>query len=136
MVFTQPWKLWLTDLDKHFARLKNVYFNALLFAARNLPGNLLSAYFMDRIASGKLLTWYVIASSTSLMTFAASAFSVSTFGIVASACLFQCFSVASWCCVDDTFVGRPDTKAVARGRQAFRTLPLMVASSHSCKTQT
>lgn len=86
---------WINTLFRE-VHLKNVYFNALLFAASNLPGNLLSAYLMDRIARGKLLTWNVIASATSLITFAASAFSVSTFGIVVSACLFQCFSVASW----------------------------------------
>jgi VNT family MFS transporter (synaptic vesicle glycoprotein 2) len=80
--------------------LKNVYFNALLFAASNLPGNLITAILLDKVGRGKLLTGSVIAAATSLLTFAASAFTLNGFGVVASACAFQCFTIAAWNTID------------------------------------
>lgn len=80
--------------------LHNIYFNALLFAASNLPGNIITAIWLDKIGRGKMLTGSVIAAATSLLTFAASAFYLNSFGVVASACAFQCFTVAAWNTID------------------------------------
>jgi len=80
--------------------LKNVYFNALLFAFSNLPGNILTALYMDKVSRGKMLTFNIVASAVSLMGFALGAFSLNSFWIIASACAFQCFTVAAWNTID------------------------------------
>ena len=80
--------------------LENVYFNALLFAAANLPGNILAAIFLDRIQRSTSLIGSIICAAVSLLLFAVSALQMHPFGIVASACLFQCFTVVSWNTID------------------------------------
>ena len=80
--------------------LENVYFNALLFAAANLPGNILAAIFLDRIQRSTSLIGSIICAAASLLLFAVSASQMHPFGIVASACLFQCFTVVSWNTID------------------------------------
>lgn len=101
--------------------LQNVYFNALLFSASNLPGNLASAYLMDRTGRARLLTGSLLLASLSLVAFAyvaatgtrngdnnnndddddASSISRSTTAwIVGSSCAFQCFTVAAWNTID------------------------------------
>ncbi|VEU38832.1 unnamed protein product [Pseudo-nitzschia multistriata] len=80
--------------------LENVYVNALLFAAANLPGNLLSALLMDRIGRSTSLIGSIACASVSLMLFALSAVWTNPTGIVLSACLFQCFTVAAWNTID------------------------------------
>jgi MFS family permease len=87
--------------------LENVYFNALLFAISNLPGNILSAILLDRIGRTKLLTSSILAASLSLLSFAfvankndENSDSRRTITIVVSACLFQCFTCAAWNTID------------------------------------
>jgi MFS family permease len=89
--------------------LEDVYFNALLFALANLPGNLLTAYLMDRTGRDKLLVGSVLCASASLLSFAAFASTSNetsdssppnTYGIVLSACSFQCFTIAAWNTID------------------------------------
>jgi hypothetical protein len=80
--------------------LKNVYFNALLFAASNLPGNLLTAMLMDRIGRSVMLTSSVLAAAASLVSFAWCAEILYPAGIVLSACSFQCFTIAAWNTID------------------------------------
>jgi VNT family MFS transporter (synaptic vesicle glycoprotein 2) len=82
--------------------LRNVYFNALLFALSNLPGNLLSAALMDRTGRAPLLSGSVFAAALSLVSFAVQAGKddVSTTIIVVSACAFQCFIIAAWNAID------------------------------------
>ena len=91
--------------------LENVYFNALLFAASNLPGNLMSAYLMDKTGRASLLTGSVLAAALSLIAFAYVAATEdtnendgidesATLWIVGSACAFQCFTVAAWNTID------------------------------------
>jgi MFS family permease len=86
--------------------LENVYFNALLFAISNLPGNILSALLLDQIGRTKLLTGSILAASLSLLPFAFVAENVKNSGshrtltIVVSACLFQCFTCAAWNTID------------------------------------
>lgn len=80
--------------------LQNVYFNALLFAASNLPGNLITAVLMDRVGRGILLIGSVLAAALSLVFFAFYANTSSQVGIVLSACSFQCFTIAAWNTID------------------------------------
>ena len=80
--------------------LQNVYFNALLFAASNLPGNIMTALLMDRVGRGPLLIGSVVAAASSLVLFAFSANTSWSTGIVLSACLFQCFTISAWNTID------------------------------------
>lgn len=92
----------LTWINSIFVQehLKNVYFNALLFAASNLPGNILTAILMDRIGRSIMLISSVVASASCLVSFAWSAYVTSQAGIVLSACAFQCFTIAAWNTID------------------------------------
>jgi MFS family permease len=80
--------------------LQNVYFNALLFSASNLPGNILTACFMDRVGRSPMLIASVVFAALSLVSFAACANVSNSTGIVLSACLFQCFTIAAWNTID------------------------------------
>jgi Sugar (and other) transporter len=84
--------------------LQNVYTNALLFALANLPGNVISAFLMDRGSSGRsrLLTGSLLAAATSLVAFAAAATrpEPSRLWIVGSACTFQACTISAWNAVD------------------------------------
>ena len=80
--------------------LQDIYFNALLFAAANLPGNILAAVFLDKVKRSTSLITSIVCASGSLVIFAVSASMESPFGIVASACLFQCFTVVAWNTID------------------------------------
>ena len=80
--------------------LENVYFNSLLFALANLPGNLLAAALMDRIGRSALLVSSILAAASSLVFFAWCAYTLSPPGIVLSACSFQCFIIAAWNTID------------------------------------
>mmetsp|Transcript_19492 Transcript_19492/g.28891 ORF Transcript_19492/g.28891 Transcript_19492/m.28891 type:complete len:568 (+) Transcript_19492:41-1744(+) len=101
---------WITSI---FAviNLENMYFNALLFSAANLPGNIASAYFIDRIGRTCMLVISSLASAASLLLFAffaeqrenssmslSESFNVS--GIVISACCFQASSISAWNTID------------------------------------
>lgn len=93
--------------------LENVYFNALLFAFSNLPGNLMSAFLMDKTGRASLLTGSVLAAALSLVAFAYVAAAqnndddnaettttISAAWIVVAACAFQCFTIAAWNAID------------------------------------
>jgi MFS family permease len=87
--------------------LENVYFNALLFAASNLPGNLLSGFLMDQTGRTCMLVSTSLAAAASLMSFAyfaaqesADAEALNASGIVISACSFQAFIIAAWNTID------------------------------------
>lgn len=80
--------------------LHNVYQNALLFAASNLPGNIITGIWMDRVKRGHMLQASIIASALCLVFFAIFSQTQSQFGIVASACAFQCFTIAAWNTID------------------------------------
>jgi MFS family permease len=85
--------------------LEDVYFNSLLFAAANLPGNLVAAFLMDRVGRTLMLMSSSLAASASLLLFAyfsrgPSHDSLNAAGIVTSACLFQAFSITAWNTID------------------------------------
>lgn len=86
--------------------LEDVYFNALLFALANLPGNLFTAFFMDRAGRSQILVGSILSASLSLLSFAYFANTPddetppSTLGVVLSACSFQCFTIAAWNTID------------------------------------
>lgn len=103
----------LTWINSIFAviNLQNMYFNALLFSAANLPGNVTSAFFLDRIGRIYMLAITSLASAASLLLFAFfvvqrtnnstyQSDSYNTAGIVISACCFQAFSIAAWNTID------------------------------------
>jgi MFS family permease len=92
---------WINTIFKE-VHLENVYFNALLFALSNLPGNMASAYFMDRSGRTPLLVGSILAAAVSLLSFAwfASGSTINAFGVVLSACLFQCFTITAWNTID------------------------------------
>ncbi len=80
--------------------LQNIYFNALLFAASNLPGNILTAIWMDKVGRSSMLISSVLAAAASLLSFAWCANVMNASGIVLSACSFQCFTIAAWNVID------------------------------------
>lgn len=85
--------------------LENIYFNSLLFAFSNLPGNVLSGVLMDRSGRSVMLIGSVLSAAMSLVSFAAFAggaenSSIHTTGIVISACCFQAFTIAAWNTID------------------------------------
>ena len=92
---------WINSLFV-IVHLENIYFNALLFSFSNLPGNLLSAFLMDRTGRKNMLVVSTLSAAFSLLIFAYFASdkedSLNTTGIVASACLFQAFSMLASPC--------------------------------------
>ena len=100
----------LTWINSIFVQinLSNVYFNALLFAAANLPGNILAGALLDRIGRRRLLTLAMGCSALSLIIFAhysqvrpdVDVPNANTAMIVLSACSFQAFSIAAWNAID------------------------------------
>ncbi|OEU20147.1 MFS general substrate transporter, partial [Fragilariopsis cylindrus CCMP1102] len=80
--------------------LENVYYNALLFAFSNLPGNILSGIYMDKIGRSKSLVGSIVLSSISLFFFAIFAEYEYSIGIVLSSCCFQCFTIMAWNTID------------------------------------
>ena len=100
----------LTWINSIFVQinLSNVYFNALLFAAANLPGNILAGALLDRIGRRRLLTLAMGCSALSLIIFAhysqvrpdVDVPNANTAMIVLSACSFQAVSIAAWNAID------------------------------------
>mmetsp|Transcript_16324 Transcript_16324/g.35451 ORF Transcript_16324/g.35451 Transcript_16324/m.35451 type:complete len:316 (-) Transcript_16324:111-1058(-) len=103
----------LTWINSIFVKvhLQDLYFNELLFAAANLPGNILAGGLIDRIGRRLLLTLAMGCSALSLAAFAYFAKgsdsngaggdgSVNTVMIVLCACSFQAFSIAGWNALD------------------------------------
>lgn len=103
---------WINTLFEK-VHLENIYFNALLFSLSNLPGNLISAYCMDRIGRTRLLTGSMLLAALSLVSFAYEAsssiqtdyennneLSHKRMLIVISACAFQCFTIIGWNTID------------------------------------
>ena len=89
--------------------MENVYWNALLFALSNLPGNVLSVTLMDRTGRTSLLIGSILASALSLVAFAYVAAidndnnngkTLPRGWIVLAACSFQCFGIVAWNTID------------------------------------
>jgi MFS family permease len=85
--------------------LENVYFNALLFAFSNLPGNIVSGVLMDSCGRSVMLIGSVLSAAASLVSFAIFAnrgdhSSLYATGIVLSACCFQAFTICAWNTID------------------------------------
>ena len=81
-------------------KLENVYFNALLFALSNLPGNILSALLLDRVGRGAVLSGCLLTAAASLFVFAYGASTMSPVWVVVTSCAFQGFSTAAWNSID------------------------------------
>eukprot|EP00953_Heterococcus_sp_UTEX-ZZ885_P012726 7288-Heterococcus_DN1.PRE.2 len=79
--------------------LGNPFLSSLVYSLANLPGNVFSVLFVERIGRKRLL-----ASSMALAAAAAALFALGTRGgavlIVGAAAAFNAFSVAGWNCLD------------------------------------
>ena len=93
--------IWINSIFEQI-NPKSVYMNALIFAASNLPGNILSAVLLDRVGRKIMLAISMLASAVSLGFFAlfSSDKFLSSSGVVVCACLFQAFSTSAWNTVD------------------------------------
>ena len=103
---------WINTLFEEI-HLENPYFNAMLFALANLPGNIGSALLVDRIGRRNVLFGSAMGGALSLLGFAfvtrnqgSNESSSShtrhdeTVGIVVAACLFQAFVAMAWNTID------------------------------------
>ena len=96
---------WINRLFEK-VHLSNIYFNAVLFALSNLPGNLLTAYLLDSWGRQLMLTTSLLAASVSLAAFGYVAAAVDENStqrdvlIVIAACSFQAFTIAAWNTID------------------------------------
>lgn len=82
----------------HKVGLENVYFNEILFASANLPGNIFAAAFLDRFGRVNVLSGSLCVAALSLVSFAV--FSQHQQLVVLSACIFQAASVSAWNAID------------------------------------
>lgn len=82
----------------HKVGLENVYFNEILFASANLPGNVFAAIFLDRFGRSNVLSGSLWLAAVSLISFAT--FSQHQHLVVLSACVFQAASVSAWNSID------------------------------------
>ena len=96
--------------------LKNIYLNAFLFSLANLPGNIVSAVYVDKCGRRQLLALTLALAAVSPLGFALcashagqsskdnddspSASSATAVGIVFFACAFQACSVCGWNTID------------------------------------
>jgi len=83
--------------------LVDVYFAALLFAMANLPGNIATAYLLDRVGRKTVLMSSMLLAALSLLTFAGTVHfdygQYRNLNIVLSACFFHAFMVCGWCTI-------------------------------------
>ncbi|DBA01131.1 TPA: hypothetical protein N0F65_001759, partial [Lagenidium giganteum] len=95
---------WITVLFKRI-NLSDPFANAFIYAAANLPGNLLSAFLMDRVGGRAILLGSMMLSAICAAGFAAVSSSTSTsvwpaVGIVLLSSGFNAFSTSGWNAID------------------------------------
>jgi MFS family permease len=90
---------WITVLFKRI-NLDDPFFNSFLFNAANLPGNLLSAFFMDKVGGRGILGGSMLCASICAGLFALANYYNSAAAIVALACAFNAFSTSGWNAID------------------------------------
>mmetsp|Transcript_12240 Transcript_12240/g.18533 ORF Transcript_12240/g.18533 Transcript_12240/m.18533 type:complete len:400 (-) Transcript_12240:156-1355(-) len=88
---------WITVLFEDIG-MGNVYASAFIFALANLPGNMVSIMYMDRIGRRRLLTGGMVLAAISAIGFAEGASHPSV--VILCATLFNAFSVAGWNALD------------------------------------
>mmetsp|Transcript_8943 Transcript_8943/g.13438 ORF Transcript_8943/g.13438 Transcript_8943/m.13438 type:complete len:486 (+) Transcript_8943:92-1549(+) len=88
---------WITVLFEDIG-MGNVYASAFIFALANLPGNLVSIVYMDRIGRRRLLTGGMVLAAFSAVGFAEGASHPPV--VILCATLFNAFSVAGWNALD------------------------------------
>jgi MFS family permease len=75
--------------------------NAFFYAAANLPGNLLSAFLMDKVGGKGILFGSLMMASVCAGLFAyVSSGNASAFVIITLACSFNAFSTSGWNAID------------------------------------
>ncbi|KAK1944776.1 Synaptic vesicle glycoprotein 2A [Phytophthora citrophthora] len=91
---------WITMLFKRIG-LENPFANAFIYAAANLPGNLMTAVLMDRLGGRRILAISMLLSAACATGFAyanSSASGAATIVLLASG--FNAFSTAGWNAID------------------------------------
>ncbi|KAG1710625.1 hypothetical protein DVH05_013349 [Phytophthora capsici] len=91
---------WITMLFKRIG-LENPFANAFIYAAANLPGNLMTAVLMDRLGGRRILAISMLLSAACATGFAYANSSASgAAAIVLLASGFNAFSTAGWNAID------------------------------------
>ncbi|KAF1318503.1 Synaptic vesicle glycoprotein 2a, partial [Globisporangium splendens] len=97
---------WITVLFKRIG-LSDPFANAFIYAAANLPGNLLSAFFMDKLGGRKILAMSMLLSAACAAGFAyvsagddEDVDTTTTVLIVLLASGFNAFSTSGWNAID------------------------------------
>ncbi|ETN13119.1 hypothetical protein PPTG_08047 [Phytophthora nicotianae INRA-310] len=91
---------WITMLFKRIG-LENPFANAFIYAAANLPGNIMTALLMDRLGGRRILAISMLLSAGCATGFAyanSSASGAATIVLLASG--FNAFSTAGWNAID------------------------------------
>lgn len=93
--------IWINTIFSEISP-ESVYINAIIFAAANLPGNIISAICLDRIGRKAMLALSMLLGAVSLGFFAlfSSNLFLSPPGVIISACSFQAFSTSAWNTID------------------------------------
>lgn len=78
--------------------MSNPYFDSFLFALANLPGNVISLLFIEKLGRRRLLTWGMCLSAVAAIGFAVD--TSNTAIVILCACLFNAFSVVGWNSLD------------------------------------
>lgn len=88
---------WISVLFEDI-EMNNVYLNSFIFTLANLPGNIVSIFFIEKVGRKKMLAYGMIAAAISALGFG--------FGknypaiVITSASLFNGFSVIGWNALD------------------------------------
>ncbi|KAG6972577.1 hypothetical protein JG687_00001417 [Phytophthora cactorum] len=91
---------WITMLFKRIG-LENPFANAFIYAAANLPGNIMTALLMDRLGGRRILAISMLLSAGCATVFAYANSSASgAAAIVLLASGFNAFSTAGWNAID------------------------------------
>lgn len=81
--------------------LTNPFLCSFIYALANLPGNVFSIMYVDKIGRRAMLGWSMLAASLASTAFAYGGTGTGATGrIVTAAALFNAFSVAGWNCLD------------------------------------
>ena len=89
--------VWLPTLLADSGPQFNVYEDAFVAAAANLPGNIAAALLLDRLGRKVVLTASLVLACAATISFA---FATSEAAAVAAACLMNAISVGSWNALD------------------------------------
>lgn len=88
---------WISELFMNIG-VSNVYADAFIFALANLPGNLISIYYVETYGRKRLLTWGMSLAAVAALCFAID--TKQTKMVVFFAALYNAFSTVGWNSLD------------------------------------